>query len=51
MMTGEWLGSVFQEYCLEGDKTGEMWGEDGGRERERTTEGVKGTLHRSILTL
>lgn len=32
MMTGEWLGSVFQEYCLEGDKTGEMWG--GWRERK-----------------
>lgn len=31
MMTGEWLGAVFQEYCLEGDKTGEMQG--GWRER------------------
>lgn len=32
MMTGEWLGAVFQEYCLEGDKTGEMSG--GWKERK-----------------
>lgn len=36
MMTGEWPGAVF--HCLEGDKTLERCGEDGGRERETSTE-------------